>query len=792
VAVKEVEANQGISSSKPHARRRADSTRSGGLRNLHWGQHPTDIALLPQSPLTIQDALTTPNARIHLVANDHRIPVSTNEFHLKTKYNAKRLREQCRQLVIESALAKSKHEKSLYIACGFVNWQLPPTDDNENEAQTCSAPLLFYPVRLITEEGETAEGIEHLLFNADAVAHENLHLQDEFARHFQIELPNFNPKQSLHYFFDQIEQATKSLTNCSVDIRMRLGIASAPAGVNPENQTGAPKLEKIPKRFRFTLAKRLIENLALDDLQTTLKLLAASNDFKFSRARGSTSTAPDIARVREFAMLLAQYGLGHVEFHLLPDLPGSINKWIAETEPALESPLLRECFAEHDISAIQLVKLAGIIELIDKAPDNIHTQFHPDLAYRGTHLLFKRAKHQAKLIHDELAQLQHHFHLDRIPAKAQLLQLIEELGGQHDQGIDVVDSDYFNARRQFMDFSTEKPTTLSADHKRMLAKLVKVLRFRELFVNNSEYRLAFGSAYRGLKTDWDKLEQVLDYAQELRQVLDSAALAATAIGDWRSFRENYTRSMASLLSADKGIRSLLKIIRSSDQTTGATALLIKGKFLGDQLRSWNVDYGFIENYANESANSLLHLFSGNAGIDARTEDLVRDANNRIQHFLIDNHENIGSEQISDTLSWLNHAVNTESVTLFLNTKSPPHLEPKCLAWASLQATAFQTTLTGNLCSRTRLIQYYNCASPIAGVASEASQWVSYLCMLGFSEPSLQSRDTQVKSFLFGFYAHTPKHYLPKNHTLGHSKERGKNASPTIVQSTSFAFCNFLP
>lgn len=658
-----VEVNPGISQNKRHTRRRTDGARSGGLRNLNWGEQHTDIALLAQSPVLFEKALTQPQSRMQLLSSDISPPPTSAEADvLRTPYSAIRLREQCRQVVVECALAKTRFEKNLYLACGFINWQDSEQSDITQETQ--SSPLLFFPVRLITEQNEEGEGTQHWLLNEDAAPCINQHLHEIFKQRFQIDLPVYNPRQSLNYFYDLVEQTIKSMADCSIEVQMRLGIAATPVGINPDQQPRLPELEKIPKQFRFTLAKRLIENLALDDLQTTLKLLAASNDFKInSNVKSSSGTSPDIARVREFAMLLAQYGLGHIEFHQLPELPANINKWVAEIEPALQSSLLRETLAEHEITAMQLVKLAGIVELIDKAPDSIQSQLHPDLAYRGTHLLFKRAKYQAKLIHDELAQLQQHFHLDRIPAKAQLLQLIEELGGHQDHAIDVIDSDYFNARRKFMDFSTEKPTTLSADHKRMLAKLVKVLRFRELFVNNCEYRLALGPAYRGLKTDWDALENVLEYAQELRQILDSAALAAIAISDWKSFRDNYTRSLASLLNARHATQSLLKIIRSSDRNTRAADLLIKAKFLGEQLRSWNVDYGFIENYAAESANSLLHLFTGNAGIDSRTEDLVRDANNRIQHFLIDNHESIAMDQINDTLSWLNTAVNTESISV---------------------------------------------------------------------------------------------------------------------------------
>ncbi len=81
-----------------------------------------------------------------------------------------------------------------------------------------------------------------------------------------------------------------------------------------------------------------------------------------------------------------------------------------------------------------------------------------------------------------------------------------------------------------------------------------MLRFRELFVNNVEYRAALGISYKGLRTDWPVLIQSSEYARELAEVLGSENLAATIVNNWRAFRGHFARELETVQHAADATR----------------------------------------------------------------------------------------------------------------------------------------------------------------------------------------------------------------------------------------------
>lgn len=684
----------GSETSEDPARRKGDGDTTAQVRNLNWGAAPNDVQLHPQSALSIVAALdtagtsitllpvpdilletsddpdlisTSPDPRHAALHEDSNItPIinrvdnrdRTMSVNLLTLQVARDLREKCKRLAVESALVRNRREKQLYLTVGIVHWQNPETDE------FYQSPLLFYPVTLISEASRNGLGYVHQLYNAEGIPDYNYHLRDEFKQQTGITLPEYQAQQSVELFLERVNDRVARVEHALVDKTMRLGIATAPAGLNPELPESHQALVRLPARFSPELATLLIANHNLDDLQLTLNLIDASNDYQLhDDHHESLRPSADLGALRTFTEDLNQMGIGHVEFQQLTDLAERLNDWIACVEPVLESDLISRILQQRDIKAVQLMKLAGIIELLDKAPPSVDNLLCRDLAFASTPMLFKRARHQAKLIEDELSELQQHFHLDRLPAKTQLLQLIEELGGAPSADLEVIDSDYFNARRQFMNFSTDRPTTLSEDHKRLLNKLVKVLRFRELFVNNTEYRLALGPAYRGLKTDWRKLESALNYSQELKTVIGSESIAANALTDWQGFRQGYSRALSQLQAASNALRGMLTTIRPTDQNTTVTEVLVKSKCLEEELRTWKPEATIVAAYPEKTALDLLRLLSNQQSVDARTESLVQDANTTIRRFLENSDESDARDQLDETLAWLQDAVSSDELSL---------------------------------------------------------------------------------------------------------------------------------
>jgi len=577
---------------------------------------------------------------------------------------------------VGNALIKQRGDKRLYLTAGFLSWPDPDNTDN-----LCRSPLLFYPAILVRKVNSNAHadssgdnhtpddvrGLAALDVDAGQTMQYEIRMESDApdnncalvelcARQWDIVLPSFHSSTPLQDYFTQVAAAVANCQELELEFDVAIGAAKSPVSLATTQQ--AVRLPDLPPNFDASLAMTITGNKNLRELHAVLNLIGDYDNAEIADhdQTAANDAGASISQLHEYSKKLAAHGLDHVEFQRLSNLPDNMQRWIEVAQQSLHCELVNSVLQQPQISARHVIRLAGAIELIDKAPLGIEQYRHPDLCYRATAGLLRRARHQSRLIEDELAALQGYFVLDKVPAKQQLLSLMEELGGTVNNEPDVVDSDYFNARRQFMEFSIEKPTTLTNEHRRLLSQLAKVLRFRELFVNNTEYRLALGPGYRGLRTDWNALEQMGEYAREFSEVLESETLAAQAMQDWERFRGTFIQELDMLQQAADAIRKLLRLVGPAWQTRSTESLVDEATDAMNRLRTWHSNYGSVSNHATHTPASVLAQFTGKSPDDVRTEIHVDETQARIDEQL-----SLGEtarESVVDTLSWLRKASET--------------------------------------------------------------------------------------------------------------------------------------
>lgn len=666
-----MEVLHGNQAGSKHSRRRIDRHALAENRLLDWASHETDIALLPHSPLALAGVLSQTGGFLDLLplpAVECELDLNTattfdqsstsgrsgtqadkrgtrQRFNLLTKHSEADLLRQCKKILVENALVKNKGDRQLYLCAGFISW---PTANNPDERQ--QAPLLLYPALLVRVTDEQRYEIRL----AGDTPEFNMALAQHIEQRHDCYLPEFDENLPLVDFFAQVAESLSDTTSLELDFAVALGSAALINGASANDNVSLPD---IPAHFDIALAMSITGNKSLEHLTAVLQLIPdfshATDENSSNDDMNATGSMNGAARLRRYSAKLAAEGLDHIEFRKLPALPSLITKWIELMVQAPRTQTIAQVLAASECSARQLIKLAGIIELIDKAPENIEQWGHGDLCYANTTLLLRRAQHQARLIEDELQALKEHFHLDKVPAKSQLLSLISELGGHIEHEPDFIDADYFNARRQFMEFSTKKHANLTAEHRRSLSQLAKVLRFRELFVNNTEYRAALGSSYKGLRTDWPVLIRSSEYARELADVLGSEELAATIVNNWHAFREHFARELETIQHAADATRRLLGVVGKRWQTQSIPALSAHATLIGARLEEWQAQYGSVESHAAKSAASVLSSFSAHSMDHVLVETQVDETQSRIRQQLADGE--ISLEQINDTLAWLTQA-----------------------------------------------------------------------------------------------------------------------------------------
>ena len=690
-----MEVLQGNQSGSKHSRRRLDRIALGENRALDWGHQESDINLQPVSPLALEQILTQPNIFLDLIPRNtdpaSNSPAATEpvcaatdsdkdagkgaekkpetatapasadglkkRHSLRTLHDSADLLQRCKKILVENALVKDKGDRQLYLAAGFISWP-----DAANPQARQRAPLLLYPallVRIPDEQsyeirltGDSPEYNQALVVHAEQRYAVKLPSQESSPTGSPTGLPDGSQHcpQALSDFFAQVSEAIREVPILKLELATCLG--SAALFHAAQKQSGTLDLPDVPTHFDVSLAMSITGKKSLTQLNAVLRLIP---DYNQADASSDPEPAPmspstSVASLRKYAVRLAAEGLDHVEFKQLASLPDLIGKWTTAISTALDSETIKTQLRLPELSARELIRLAGIIELIDKAPTTIEQMGHGDLCYANSTILLRRARHQAKLIDEEITALQEHFVMDKVPSKSYLLSLLSELGISVDRGPDFVDASYFNARRQFMEFSINKTAHLTDEHRRLLSQLAKVMRFRELFVNNTEYRTALGPGYRGLRTDWDALIHLCEYCRELADVLESEFIASQILRNWTSFRATYSKELDVLLAAADACRRLLGTVGTRWQSQTAASLIVHAQLIASRLTEWRTTYGSVENHADKTPSMVLSSFSGRSRDDVVVETQADETRSRINRQLQDGE--IRREQITDTLKWL--------------------------------------------------------------------------------------------------------------------------------------------
>ena len=588
-------------------------------RWLDWSNCDNDILLQPMSAAAIGDVLSTPSLHIDLLpenpsaaapepaANTTHVP----RLQLATRHDQAALQALCKRVLVDNALIKQRGQRQLFLTAGFLELEMPAAEPDA-VAVRWRAPLLLYPVILarrvelpgidlhevdidvgpMPDDAVAQRGVGDAGTRSRPLAYElrldgtrpqcNPALLRQCRDVFDVQLPEPEESASLSRYFAQIADVLAGTPAVSMSLEMALG--TLPIG--QETALITDGLPALPAHFDPTLALVLANTQTLDSLDTVLeqlaelhmgtlpeRLLPASND----------SPGQVHGQLHDYCSALIDQALGHVDFARLGSLPGDLERWSGCVRDALQLPLITDVLAMPEITALQLMRLAGVIELIDKAPGTLPEFAHADLCFESTSALLRRARHQARLIDEEVKANQAWFDLTKLPQTHRLLQMMDELERAAGRDPDLVGASHFHARRQFMEFCLDKPTQVTAVHLQRLQQLAKLLRFRELFVNNAEYRLAFGPGYRGLRTDWATLETAVDYARELADALGSDALASRALQQWGQFKDCFVTGLATVQRATEQLRKVLWVIGADHQNQVAAQVLVRASEIARSL-----------------------------------------------------------------------------------------------------------------------------------------------------------------------------------------------------------------
>ncbi len=595
-----------------------------------------------------------PGNTIFITDDEDSLSTSTRfEQRLVSDCSSILLKRHCDKIIMSTALVKNRGEKQLFLATDFLLW----TDPESGAEQL--APLILYPVQLFYNDREP-DSSEGFLLYADAhSAVENTTLIEKIRESVDTPIANFD-NQNQQAFLLSIAVALQS--SADISISRKIGINVLAIGGDDYSQFQDKRFRrKSDRNLDYSLAYSLLKNKSAGETRLILGILDKAPEELFNLS--TDSILPGL-RFRDYTLALASMGLGNLGLKHVANLPDKIDQWSKAISAALQSEILQEW---NSISSTSIKLLAGIsdcIHLLEHAPADTSENFHPDHAYRNSLPTLQRAKFQHRLITVELDSLSTIFNLTELPQLEQIKTICEVLDDKNRQERSLVDTGYFHARKNLATLFNNGTVNYGEQEELHLKRLIKILRLRELFINNSEYKLTFGRLFNGMKTNWRALESSIIFSRQIADKTGDEALAAHILEQWNKSGFELVELSAVTSEACQAVNRLTRVLQlSTDSTSKAEELLIQAKALRTKLKT------LLDEQSIEPPFSAL-----NAQTVLDTLGLVEESRKRFQTCEDDSQKEEFRKRVHETLSWLEGVmskrdVKTQEVELLLNRMS---------------------------------------------------------------------------------------------------------------------------
>jgi len=162
---------------------------------------------------------------------------------------------------------------------------------------------------------------------------------------------------------------------------------------------------------------------------------------------------------------------------------------------------------------------------------SIHSNVHHVKASIKNHL--SQAHEDNKNLFNEVSS-QSGFNFDRIKSSKDLEIAKDSIEKRIGSFFSFFSSDYRSAKRTIKSILKDSNEfKKSQDFVDRLDKLYQTVTEVEKFKANDDYKLVLGSLFKGLETDWKKLDNLIDFSQNLREKLGVEA-ATKILADWDS------------------------------------------------------------------------------------------------------------------------------------------------------------------------------------------------------------------------------------------------------------------
>lgn len=639
----------------------AQLLRNNNLKN--WDSSTADVQLAPVSCIDIYRQLVILNKPLQLLPhNEATADIGNNHKNIiTTKHPAGKLALRCRKMEMETS-KNNKIQYSLFIAAGFA---VTNTQDGTKQR----VPILLIPVTISRTRGRgSSYSIRY--------TGESLRLNPNVAESSETHLDQLiKPFEKAADMRDYLRAMSRKLhANLQCRISANTGLFSLQADVldditevdqfSVELERTKPGIEfkplpPTPDKFNAQLAIRILRFIDQDQLNHALRVFTGDIETTQSvsvldydlELQGETR-----AKAMKCAQWLCEVGLGHWRLDSLSALPERIMRMSTSVQTLCDDNTFNRHIDKEFQNIGMLLNLYRAQSRITTAPPQMQHHAISLHADPDTRLLLQKAKIQATSIEHEMETQCETFHMSAVPSSTALHNLIKIIA-RREESSQLTNPHYFRARRQLNEILKTHNGLITDNDLVYLEALAKSLRFAELFEEDAYYKRCFGSLFHGIRTNWQRLDSVVDFARNLSYDLGSSELVGRLCQHWPSFQRDFANLQGILRPAATDAHKLCSLIPLfiNSGTSLDHALTTTNKF-HDKVDSWQK---YLKKYIADGALTPYAILRKEDKTEIESAQQISfsetEYDDRIYHHIVG--VGLSNENVAATAEWLLNSID---------------------------------------------------------------------------------------------------------------------------------------
>lgn len=350
-------------------------------------------------------------------------------------------------------------------------------------------------------------------------------------------------EQSFKALLSDLIETSKYLTGFLVSVlnEHRLPLTQTFGEIEKIANINIELIANIPDCFEQSVAAQMLSPKAIkaayklrEDISEYNRLIASVDGLLKNYQSLSVEQS---LRLKETILSIAN-GHGNYTINTLESLMDEAHKTVKLLyELKIIADTVKDVLIE-DINSIKHFRtLISIINLIINAPNDIDINHHiAHMSPYATQILHK-AKNEATGIKDKIKSFDSFFYSSRLPRHQELKKISSDMHIYSAKFFAFLYPTFRKIRQTVSEFVTDRKNIKHPQIVSKLYEMAELLERAENILNNSEYAHVLGPLYKGIETDWERLESHISWSQSFKNIVGTQVFAEKIIGNINHCRD---------------------------------------------------------------------------------------------------------------------------------------------------------------------------------------------------------------------------------------------------------------